>query len=258
MQIYTNTDYCLVAFCTWIPSTTGEALHLSSHIDLTALKLTDWDEMTSDFAIQRWCFSGLAAHVTKKVSAHTGDRPWANGSTDGGDHDSEVYFMNDWDWMSGFEVRSGFEQYGATAFFNKEGGLLKIWRSKNVKDEDSSVGMNITKGHALWEHAKWSFKCTVLTGVTLRDHLVYLHFMASNILATTTVETMRSVHPIRIMLRPHVWGTTKINVGASRTLSVPLGLVHRSTALTWDALEDAYMAVFKVRGLAARSEHIAL
>lgn len=54
-----------------------------------------------------------------------------------------------------------------------------------------------------WEHVKWAFKATVLAGATVKDHLVGVHFMASNFLTTSSIDNLRDSHPIRVMLRPH-------------------------------------------------------
>ena len=41
--------------------------------DLSPLQLVEWKEMTSDHAISRWAFAGLAAHVTTRTVKGTGD-----------------------------------------------------------------------------------------------------------------------------------------------------------------------------------------
>ena len=64
--------------------------------------------------------------------------------------------------------------------------------------------------------------------------------MASNFLATSTAENLNASHPIRRMLRPHTYGTISVNLGAVNTLAPNGGILHRSVALTWQGLQDAY------------------
>lgn len=202
--------------------------------DLTPLKLVDWKEMTSDFAMTRWCFAGLAAHNTVRVAPLDSDG---------------IVFKNDYDWMHRLDVRPGFERYGATAFFDKRGALVKMWwshgqqnisapRTQHNGDDDGSAARE------LWEHAKWSFKCSAMAGVTLKDHLVGLHFMASNFLTMASAEQLGHAHPLRRMLRPHTYGAVSINLGAVKTLAVENGLVHRAAAFTWDALQEGFRMSF--------------
>jgi hypothetical protein len=85
--------------------------------------------------------------------------------------------------LNNYDVRPGLEKYGATAYFNDKQQLVQIYYSNELK--------NVTKENSngdAWEHAKWVYKCSGITGVTLKDHLVGLHFMASNFLAMAEAE----------------------------------------------------------------------
>ena len=160
-------------------------------IDLEALKLGDWSEMKSDAAIARWVFSGVAAHATTKLPGR--------GQTDSKTK-AKIVYVNDWSWMVDLETRDGFESYGATAYFDSKYKLTQIYYAAEKR--------NVTSKQAVdWEHAKWVFKCSALSGVTLKDHLVGLHFMASNFLAAAEAEHLGAQHPIRRLLRPFTYGT---------------------------------------------------
>jgi len=199
-------------------------LESSSKTDLLPLKLMDWDDMTSDFAISRWAFAGIAAHQIRAVNATDS----LNGRS--------IAFVNDWSWMHELEVRPGFERYGAATYFDEDGHLLKIWWSHGQE--------NVTAGEPGWEHAKWAWKCSVIAGTTLRDHLVGLHFMASNFLTTAVFENLGPNHPLRRMLRPHTYGAVTINMGAVKTLAVNRGILHRASAFTWESVEAAFHAAY--------------
>ena len=183
--------------------------------------------MTSDFAIQRWAFAGLAAHKTEKLQEIYLD-PVTN---------NQIVYQNDWSWMVDLETRDGFENYGATVYFDENKKLVQIYYA--------GVGKNITKTMVEeWEHAKWVFKCSAISGVTLRDHLVGLHFMASNFLAASEAQYLNGTHPIRRLLRPYTYGTVGINLGAIKTLAVQNGILHRASAFTWDSLQEGFKISF--------------
>jgi hypothetical protein len=93
-----------------------------------------------------------------------------------------------------------------------------------------------------WSHAKWVWKCSVLVGVTLKDHLVGVHFEVANSLAVTTLEALPADHPVRRLLLPHIYGTPTINAGAAITLATENGILHHAVALTWPALSEAFVA----------------
>ena len=135
-------------------------LEAAGSVDLEPLKLVAWDEMTSDFAITRWAFAGLGAHRLVRVPDST--------------NTSASYFVSDWTWLAGLEVRPGFERYGAAAYFNARGELTSITWSHGGD-------VVVRPGEKDWAHAKWAYKCSVIVGATLRDHLVGTHFLAANL-----------------------------------------------------------------------------
>jgi len=187
--------------------------------DLSPLTLTTWDEMSSNDAMSRFAFSGLVAHHTHRVA----------------DLDSDgIVYVNDFSWLAPLAVRPGFERYGATLYFDKDTRLRKIYWSHG--DRNVTAVARGEPGWKAWEHAKWAFRCSAIVGVTILDHLITVHYQAANFLTSALFENLDPQHPIRRLLRPHTFGTTTTNMGASHTLSTTRGLVHRATALTEAAL----------------------
>ena len=70
-----------------------DVLQVAAGNDTAALALYPWGEMQSDAALSRFAFAGIAAHHT---------RPAAAGDAVGG---RAITFVNDFAWMSVFEVR---------------------------------------------------------------------------------------------------------------------------------------------------------
>merc|ERR1712166_210478 len=196
-------------------------LQAGSRTELKPLELYPWPEMESDEAITRFSFAGIAAHNTERVQG-------------GG----EIVYRNEWAWMHGYELRPGFESYGVNVYFNGEGELIQMyWAEEN---------RNLTRGDPEWDHVKWAYKVSVLTGVTVRDHLVGVHFMASNMLTMASDENLMPDHPLRRLLRPHTFGAIEINLGATKTLGLELGTAHRASSLTWKGLADALGDSYKL------------
>jgi hypothetical protein len=109
---------------------------------------------------------------------------------------------------------------------------------------------NVPADAADWEHAKWVFKVSLFTGITLRDHLVHLHFLFSNNVVTAAREQLgskkgsagsdRGDSAIRRLLRPFTYRTVAINYVASKQLVEELGFLHRTTAFTVEGLHKGF------------------
>jgi len=186
-----------------------------------------WD-VTSDEAISMICFSGLAAQhlvrVGSRVYSHL-PAPIQQACAD-----SNASYVVDFSWMSTLEVRDGFERYGATVFIDEDANVIKMYWAHGDKF--------INPGEAGWEHVKWVFRSSLVTGVTLKDHLIGIHMMSANFLTTCTRENLSPSHPIRRFIRPHSYRTLQVNHGATKTLITKYSLLHRTAALTWTGLKQ--------------------
>ncbi|GDX83413.1 hypothetical protein LBMAG42_52240 [Deltaproteobacteria bacterium] len=178
-----------------------------------------WEEMSSDAAMSRLAFAGLGA---LRLLPLPGTDP--EGAT----------WVSDMAWMSSFAVRSGFERYGAIAYFNAEQRIVRIHWSHAHKD--------VRPGDPDWEHAKWAWKCTLMVGTTVADHLVAVHWLIGNYVTKASRSYMTCDHPIRRLLKPFTWRTVTINYNATFSLCPERGFVHRGSALTYESLTAAYQA----------------
>ena len=66
--------------------------------------------------------------------------------------------------LGGLETRSGHEMYGANAFFGEDRKLMEI--------HVSSMDKIIKPGDKEWMHAKWVWRVSLVTLVTLGNHLM--------------------------------------------------------------------------------------
>merc|ERR1712159_917662 len=135
--------------------------------------LANWGEMDSDGQTHRWAFAGIAAHTLTPVL--------------GTDADGAVY-QSDFSWMKDLEGRSGFEPYGATAYFGADQRLIKIVHSHEGKTFYPADG-------AGWQRAKFVYRSSALVGVTLRDHLAGLHLTFADTVTKAALENLAKAHP---------------------------------------------------------------
>jgi hypothetical protein len=186
--------------------------------------LAIWEEMDSDDQTARWAFAGIAAHTLEPVL--------------GKDSDGAVYF-SDFTWMKGLEVRTGFEHYGAAAYFNEDQELLKV--------EYSHINRMVYPSDGdLWKRAKFVWRSSAMVGITLRDHLTGLHLTFADEVTTSAVENLPQNHPLRRFLKPFLYRTIQINFAASNLLCAEYSLLHRTVALTWPALRSGFEYSFDI------------
>ncbi len=178
-----------------------------------------WDEMSSDAAMSRFAFAGLAALRLMPVTVADADG---------------AAWVSDFTWLGSFPVREGFERYGAAAYFDVAQRIVRIRWSHGGKD--------VRPGDPEWAHAKWAWKCTVMVGTTVSDHLVGVHWLIGNYVTNASRSFMGLDHPIRRLLKPFTWRTVTINYNATFSLCPERGFVHRTSALTYESLTAAYGA----------------
>lgn len=175
-----------------------------------------WDEMESDEAMSRLAFAGLGALRLLPVT-----EPDSDG----------VAWVSDMAFMSAFDVRPGFERYGAIAYFDSEQRPVRIHWCHAHRD--------VYPGDPDWSHAKWVWRCTLLVGSTVTDHLVGVHWLIGNYVTYSARSFLSTDHPLRRLLKPFTWRTITINYNATYSLCPERGFVHRATALKYDAMLTA-------------------
>ena len=185
---------------------------ISDHlISILPEPLASWTDVTSDTTVTNIAFQGLAAHLLLPV---TGQEPAA--------------FKVDVAWLGELPVRDGDERMGATAFFDADRKLLNIY----VANDDATYA----PGYESWEHAKWHWRCAVFAYVTVADHLAGLHFGLSEVMMQATREQLPADHPLRRLLKPHVYGVSSVNSRAALVLSSEGGMAHRLFPFTYEGL----------------------
>ncbi len=188
-----------------------------------------WDEMQSDAAMSRLAFAGLAALRLL---------PYKQATDDPARELVGATWQHDLTFLSRYKVRDGFEHYGARAVFDADQKPIAIFWSEGKRwVHPPKPGQPINRE---WEHAKWAWRCSLMVGTTVVDHLVGVHWIIANYVTTAARIKLPPTHYLRLLLKPFTWRTITINAGACDTLCPERGFVHRSSALEYDALTHAF------------------
>jgi len=209
-------------------------------------------DVAADSVIEELVFSGFAQHRLQKV------RPAdPHGKTD------SAYYAVYLDFAEALETRPGFAKLGATAYFSREGKVVKIVRLGRVyypggrngtplgtvkKCERKWVwnwfksGFRTTCTPAVvgWEHAKLAFRGTLNAVITAIDHLYGVHLTVANAIVTANVEELPPSHPVRRLMTPFGFRTEAINYQASFALVNERGIFHRATPLTTNGMKALF------------------
>ena len=104
--------------------------------------------------------------------------------------------------LSTLAVRPSYERYGAKATFGENQKLLSIFVSSLNKTFYSQDGHD-------WEHAKWVWRCSLFTYVTMGPHLVQAHLTISNFANIAARTSLGENHPIRRVLKVFLYNAGK-------------------------------------------------
>ncbi|CAE7702595.1 cel6A, partial [Symbiodinium pilosum] len=151
----------------------------------------EWPDKLSDVALTRFCLHGLGAH---RVAVETRDG-------------QKLFVVIKTNALSGLPVRDGLERYGGDAYFDQH------WKPVMIVDagrgplrSDGTIEVVTSRpGDADWERAKFRFRSTVFSLVTLVDHLYDMHLQQANLFVTAMREQMSEEHPIRRFMTPFTY-----------------------------------------------------
>ena len=190
--------------------------------------IQEWIDKTSDRALTHLCLHGLGAHRMEMA--------------DNRQHPGCRYVVRT-NQMSTLTVREGYETYGNDAYFDENFRVVKIVRAENGEVwEGQKISTYTPDGSRDWEYAKFCFRCSLFTMVTLVDHLYGTHLQLANVAVQAMREQLSADHPIRRFLVPFSYGSININDLARQTLVTRDSWLPRSVALDDEGLQLAWAA----------------
>lgn len=173
-----------------------------------------FDDLVSDESISNIAFYGMG-QVLLKMSAN-----------------QDTYEV-DSTLLSTLSTRLSYERYGAKAVFGHDMKIIYIFVS--------SLNRDVYPNDNEWEHAKWVWKVSLITYVTIGPHLVDTHWIISNNADIAARTKLGANHPIRRALKVFLFRTGKINRASALGLAPEDSFLHRMTGLTYeDGLGKAF------------------
>ena len=197
-----------------------------------------WADTCSDEALTRLCLHGLGAHRVERV-------------TSGG----EAAFCVRTNALAPMRVREGYAHYGGDAYFDTNWRVLCIVRAE-VEDGRWVRDRAHTPDDPGWEYAKFAFRGSLLTLVTVVDHLHEIHLVWAAAVVRAMREELDADHPIRRLLTPFTFGTIGVNDRIHDHLIAPASLGDRVFAFSEEGFEAVWRAAPSlVRGAALAPPH---
>jgi len=195
-----------------------------------------YDELLSNEAVTQFAFSGMGCHKMKKIGINYYDRERV-AKRDDRNHNNDIpgkaKYMSDFSFLSIFEVREGYEHYGAAAYFDEDYKLMGIYC--NEYDEYMEA-VEDGVANEKWNHFKWIYKTSVFCAVTLMDHLWRVHHTESQALYECSIQSLSVNHPLRHFLKPFAFRAANINYKAINLLSCENGVAQRLWAFPFSQL----------------------
>jgi len=195
-----------------------------------------WREKCSDEAMTQMAFYGLGAHRLQVVVE--------DGPLDASTKQpiKTKLFVVATNQLSQLPVREGLEHYGGDAFF-----CFDTWRVQKIVIRNQAEPWQkshtvVRPGDAGWEYAKFRWRSSLFTLVTLVDHLFGIHFQISNSVTVAMRQQLSKEHPFRRFLTPFCFQTISVNNNARNNLVNPRTMGPRCFALTDAGTDMAFSA----------------
>jgi len=120
-----------------------------------------------------------------------------------------------------FKVRPHFGHYGVDLYFTAEGLPAAL---------QTTDGKWIKRGDKDWQYWKFVWRSTLVTVITLMDHLYLTHFKSSGTLARSIRSALPPNHSLRRILSIFSFGAIFVNLQAQFVLVGKNAMLHRAAA----------------------------
>ncbi|CAE7320799.1 unnamed protein product [Symbiodinium sp. CCMP2456] len=122
--------------------------------------------------------------------------------------------------FSDLSVRDGFGRYGVDLYFNEDELPVLLVTPDNH---------TVARGDKQWQYWKFVWRSTLITGITLVDHLHFTHFRTASLLSRAIRIKLPSDHPQRRLMSIFTFGSIFVNIQATHVLLGTNHLLHRAT-----------------------------
>lgn len=191
-----------------------------------AVSNTIWPDLVSDGAMELLTFCGLGqALLVGKGSASVKKTIEEKKPIP-----CDTEYLMDLSYLESYGVREKHARYGFVATYNSKKELTHIyvshWNEWVARPGKGRNGNDSASNR--WEHAKFVMKASLGCGVTLKEHLLYTHWIVSNTASLAMRECLQRDHPVRRLMHIFILRTPSINYASSLTLLPEDRFVHRT------------------------------
>ncbi len=141
--------------------------------------------------------------------------------------------------LSEFEHHDGLCSLGLRVVFDESDGRLVASRI-----ESDELGV-VDAGGADWDRATSLAVCAAGTHLALTRHFNYVHLVSGNHWDVAARNQLPRDHPLRRLLRPHVFNSFYTNYGVTRTQMLPDGDFVNMFSFTHDGLMAYFDAMYR-------------
>jgi len=200
--------------------------------DIYPKVIQEWVDKTSDRALTHLCLHGLGAHRLERADIKQ--------------HPDSCFVVRT-NQLAALPVRDGYEHYGNDVYFDASFRVVKIVRAEQVEAwEAPRETTYYPDGSRDWEYAKFCFRSSLFSLVTLVDHLYGCHLQLANVVVQAMREQLSVDHPVRRFLVPFSYGTININDLARQTLVTRDSFLPRLVSLDNEGLQLAWASAYKL------------
>lgn len=198
---------------------------------LAELKWKNWDDVNT---LKLLLFYGLGQYYLEKVCDE--NLP------------SNMVYKVDFSSWEKYEVRPTFENYGGIAYFDSDLNFVCfVYKSEIITSDDKK-----------FKHVNLIFRSTLITSVTLREHLIMTHWIVANGMLVSSLKYLSPDHILRRFLRSFTYGTGAINHASTIALAPFEGIAGRTFGFTkksWNEMVTDNISTIKYESIHKRFEH---
>ena len=170
---------------------------------------TKWKNWNDENTLKLLLFYGLGQYYVEKVVDNKNVPANA------------MYKVDFSDWEK-YEVRPNFEKYGGIAYFDENLNFICfVYKSQIIKSTDR-----------IFNYINLIFRSTLITSVTLKEHLIMTHWIAANGMLISSLKYLSPDHILRRFLRSFTYGTASINHASIIALAPFEGIAGRTFGFT--------------------------
>jgi hypothetical protein len=202
---------------------------------------TQWHDLASDTSFSLIAFEGIGQQWLVGIEAPQIKKTFETFGPPPRELSADYQYVIDLSYLSKYEVRPRYARYGAIACFDSKKEPIAIYVchwEQWIPRPDTFCNFD-APDRRKWDHAKFAMRASMGTGATLREHLLYTHWIVSNTASYLSRTCLERDHPVRRILRIFIFRSASVNYASAKTLMPEYLYVHRTAAFEYNSMVEA-------------------